>query len=113
MVFEPAESPSCGGANIGRSALRHRISRIRDNFYPAFFEELVLGCSTQQVGLLLAVSLVSGGIVAPFPGTWSGRFGPRSISLTRLILMVYGCSACSTFNTQLPEWRYLRLEHLP
>ncbi len=76
-------------------------------FILPFFLELVLQYSTQQTGLLLAVSPVLGGIVAPLSGTLSDRFGPRIISLTGLILMVCGCLACSTFDAQLTEWGYI------
>jgi len=76
-------------------------------FILPFFLELVLQYSTQEVGLLLAVSPVLGGIVAPFSGTLSDRFGPRIISLIGLILMAGGCLACSTFNAQLTEWGYI------
>lgn len=72
-----------------------------------FFLELVLHYSTQQVGLLLAVSPVLGGIIAPVSGTLSDRFGPRIISLTGLVLMVCGCLLLSTVDAQLTELGYI------
>jgi EmrB/QacA subfamily drug resistance transporter len=76
-------------------------------FIAPFFLELVLHYSTQQVGLLLAVSPVLGGIVAPFSGNLSDRFGPRIISLIGLVLMTVGCLGISTFNAQLTELGYI------
>ena len=76
-------------------------------FIAPFFLELVLHYPTQKVGLLLAVSPVLGGIVAPFSGNLSDRFGPRIISLIGLLLMTVGCLAISTFNAQLTELGYI------
>ena len=76
-------------------------------FIAPFFLELVLHYPTQKVGLLLAVSPVLGGIVAPFSGNLSDRFGPRIISLIGLLLMTVGCLAISTFNTHLTELGYI------
>ncbi|MGH8001280.1 MAG: MFS transporter [Brasilonema sp.] len=76
-------------------------------FIAPFFLELVLHYSTQQVGLLLAVSPVLGGIVAPFSGNLSDRFGTRIISLIGLLLMTVGCLAVSTFSAQLTELGYI------
>jgi EmrB/QacA subfamily drug resistance transporter len=76
-------------------------------FIIPFFLELVLHYSTQQVGLLLAVSPVLGGIVAPLSGNMSDKFGTRIISLIGLLLMTVGCLAVSTFNAQLTELGYI------
>ncbi len=76
-------------------------------FITPFFLELVLHYPTQKVGLLLAVSPILGGIVAPFSGNLSDRFGPRIISLTGLVLMTIGCLALSTFDAQLTELGYI------
>lgn len=65
-------------------------------FILPFFLEWVLQYSTQQVGLLLAVSPILGGIIAPISGSLSDRFGPRIISLIGLVLMVIGCLLAST-----------------
>jgi MFS family permease len=67
-------------------------------FILPFFLELALGYPTQRVGLLLAVTPVLGGIVAPFSGALSDRFGSRIISLMGLVLMVVGCLLISTFD---------------
>lgn len=76
-------------------------------FILPFFLEWVKQYTTQQVGLLLAVSPILGGIVAPISGSLSDRFGPRVISLIGLVLMVIGCLLCSTFDTQLTELGYI------
>jgi EmrB/QacA subfamily drug resistance transporter len=76
-------------------------------FILPFFMELVLKLSTQQVGLLLAVSPVLGGIVAPISGSLSDRFGSRIISLIGLVLMIIGCLLLSTINAQLTELGYI------
>jgi EmrB/QacA subfamily drug resistance transporter len=76
-------------------------------FIIPFFLELVLRYPTRQVGLLLAVSPVLGGIVAPFSGNLSDRFGTRPISLAGLLLMVVGCLSISSFSAQLTELGYI------
>lgn len=76
-------------------------------FITPFFLELVLHYPTQKVGLLLAVSPVLGGIVAPFSGNLSDRFGPRIISLIGLVLMTIGCLSISTFDAHLTELGYI------
>jgi EmrB/QacA subfamily drug resistance transporter len=76
-------------------------------FILPFFLELVVKLSTQQVGLLLAVSPVLGGIVAPISGSLSDRFGPRIISLSGLVFMVIGCLLLSTMDAQLTELGYI------
>jgi len=76
-------------------------------FILPFFLEWVKHYTTQQVGLLLAVSPIVGGIVAPISGSLSDRFGPRIISLIGLLLMVVGCLLLSTFDTQLTELGYI------
>jgi EmrB/QacA subfamily drug resistance transporter len=76
-------------------------------FIIPFFLQLVLHYPTPHVGLLLAVSPVLGGIVAPFSGNLSDRFGTRIISLIGLVLMVIGCLCISTFNADLTDIGYI------
>jgi MFS family permease len=76
-------------------------------FILPFFLELVKHYPTQQVGLLLAVSPVLGGIIAPISGSLSDRFGPRIISLIGLVLMLCGCLLISTFDAQLTDLGYI------
>lgn len=76
-------------------------------FILPFFLELVKQYPTQRVGLLLAVSPVLGGIIAPISGSLSDRFGSRIISLIGLVLMVCGCLLLSTLDAQLTELGYI------
>lgn len=76
-------------------------------FIIPFYLELGLQYSTQHTGLLLAVSPVLGGIVAPISGNLSDRFGTRIISLLGLVLMAIGCLCISTFTTQITDMDYI------
>lgn len=76
-------------------------------FILPFFLEWVKHYNTQKVGLLLAVSPILGGIIAPISGSLSDRFGARLISLIGLVLMVIGCFLCSTFDAQLTDLGYI------
>lgn len=76
-------------------------------FVLPFFLEWVKHYSTQKVGMLLAVSPIVGGIIAPISGSLSDRFGPRVISLIGLVLMTFGCLLLSTFDTNLTELGYI------
>lgn len=76
-------------------------------FIMPFFLEIVLHYSTRQVGLLLAVSPVLSGIIAPFSGYLSDRFGTRPISLIGLVLMMIGCLLITTFNAQMTQLDYI------
>ncbi|MBD3880906.1 DHA2 family efflux MFS transporter permease subunit [Phormidium tenue FACHB-886] len=72
-----------------------------------FFLELVLRLPTQHVGLLLAVSPIISGIVAPFSGNLSDRFGSRIISLLGLLSMSVACLLISTFNANMTDLGYI------
>ena len=72
-----------------------------------FFLELVLHLSTQQAGLLMAVSPILSGIVAPFSGTLSDRFGSRRITLVGLLLMTIACLLMSTLNVGMSDLEYV------
>ncbi len=76
-------------------------------FIVPFFLELVLHLKTERVGLLLAVSPVLAGIVAPFSGYLSDRYGSRIISSIGLLLMTGGFLLISTFNAQMTELDYI------
>jgi EmrB/QacA subfamily drug resistance transporter len=76
-------------------------------FIIPFFLELVKQYSAQQAGLLLAVTPIFSGLIAPVAGTLSDRFGSRIISLIGLVLMVLGCLGISTFDTQLTVPGYI------
>jgi EmrB/QacA subfamily drug resistance transporter len=72
-----------------------------------FYLENVLGFSVQQVGLLLAVTPIALGIVAPVAGTLSDKWGARPITLTGLGLLVIGYFAISTLSTETTVFGYL------
>jgi EmrB/QacA subfamily drug resistance transporter len=76
-------------------------------FILPFFLELVLHLPTQHVGLLLGVSPIVAGIVSPFSGNLSDRFGSRLISFIGLLLMAFACLAISTFNAQMTDIDYI------
>lgn len=76
-------------------------------FITPFFLELVLHYPTQKVGLLLAVSPVIAGTVAPISGRLSDRFGSRLISLIGLMSLVIGFLSISTLTTQTTELGYI------
>ncbi|MBW4661307.1 MAG: DHA2 family efflux MFS transporter permease subunit [Drouetiella hepatica Uher 2000/2452] len=72
-----------------------------------FFLELVLNLSTQQAGLLMAVSPILSGIVAPFAGLLSDRFGSRLITLAGLLIMTIACLLMSTLYVGMTELEYV------
>ena len=76
-------------------------------FILPFFLELVKQYSTQQAGLMLAVSPILAGLMSPVAGNLSDRFGSRIVSLIGLVLMVGGCLAISTFDTELTVLGYI------
>lgn len=67
-------------------------------FIMPFFLQIVKGFPTETVGLILMANPIAMGIVAPFAGTLSDRYGSRGISLVGLILIVIGCLTVSTLS---------------
>jgi MFS family permease len=65
-----------------------------------FYLENVLGYSTRQTGLLIAVLPLSMGIVAPISGSLSDRVGSRIITVTGLLILLLGYAGLSTLNGQ-------------
>ena len=76
-------------------------------FIIPFFLELVLKYANQKVGLMLALFSIFSGIVAPFSGGMSDRFGSRVISLMGIVLMLSGCLVMSTFDSHLNDLVYI------
>jgi EmrB/QacA subfamily drug resistance transporter len=65
-----------------------------------FYLENVLKYHPLQVGLILAVLPVAGGIVSPIAGVLSDRFGTRPIAVLGLLIMVGGYFGLTTLDAQ-------------
>jgi EmrB/QacA subfamily drug resistance transporter len=65
-----------------------------------FYLENVLGFSTQQVGLLLAVVPVLLGVSAPVSGALSDRLGTRPITVVGLLVLLLGYLFLSRLDAQ-------------
>jgi len=76
-------------------------------FILPFFLEWVEHYSVQHVGLLQAVLPISVGLVEPISGRLSDSLGWRNVSLTGLIVMVFGCLTISTLGTELTSLGYI------
>jgi EmrB/QacA subfamily drug resistance transporter len=61
------------------------------SFLMPFLLEVVLKLPISQVGLLMAISPLTGAFTAPVAGTLADRFGPRWVTLAGLSLMACGC----------------------
>ncbi len=72
-----------------------------------FYLENVLGYSTRQVGLLLAVVPIVMGVVAPVSGALSDRFGTRLITAIGLVALLFGYYAMSTLNAETTAFGYI------
>ncbi|MBN1285705.1 MAG: MFS transporter [Anaerolineae bacterium] len=82
-------------------------------FIMPFFLTLVKGYPTEQVGLLIAVVPVAMGLVSPWSGNLSDRFGSRIISLVGLVIIAVACLLISTLNEDITPLDYvLRLAPL-
>jgi len=77
-----------------------------------FYLQNVLGYSTREVGLLMAVVPVVLGIAAPLSGSLSDRFGTRPITVIGLLVLLVGYYSLSTLKTDTPTIGFL-LRFLP
>jgi len=77
-----------------------------------FYLENVLHYHPLQVGLILAVLPVAGGIVSPIAGVLSDRFGTRPIAALGLLIMVIGYFWLTTLDTQTTTLGYI-LKFIP
>lgn len=71
-----------------------------------FFLEGVMHYSTTKVGLLLAISPVTSGFIAPLAGALSDRYGSKTMVLVGLGTMLSGCLAISTLNGSQTDLEY-------
>ncbi len=74
-----------------------------------FYLENILGYSTQQVGLLIAVIPVSMGIIAPISGSLSDRFGTRIISFIGLVFLLLGYALLTSLSVHTSTMMLLLL----
>lgn len=77
-----------------------------------FYLENILGYSTRDVGLLLAVVPIALGVTAPISGALSDRFSTRSISIIGLVVLLVGYYAITTLDAQTSALGYI-LRFLP
>ena len=77
-----------------------------------FYLENVLGYSTRQVGLLIAVLPVSMGIIAPISGSLSDRFGTRIMAVIGLVFLLFGYASLTTLSVDTTALNFVLL-YLP
>lgn len=77
-----------------------------------FYLENVLSYNPLQVGLILAVLPVSGGIVSPISGILSDRFGTRPIAVLGLLIIVGGYISLTTLDAETTTIEYI-LKFIP
>lgn len=70
-------------------------------FLLPFYLEIVAAYPTAWVGLLMAVSPVLGGLIAPIGGTLADRLGARGVSLAGLALLALGCALFASVGPQV------------
>jgi MFS family permease len=75
-------------------------------FLLPFFLESVAHYPTAKVGLLLAISPVVGGLVAPLGGALADRVGARWVALTGLALVAFGCLSFVTVDDRITVLGY-------
>ena len=74
-----------------------------------FYLENVLGYSTRQVGLLIAVLPISMGVIAPIAGSLSDRLGTRIITVAGLVILLIGYAVLSTLSAQTTALTFVLL----
>src|SRR6185312_150397 len=62
-------------------------------FLMPFFLEVVAGYPTAKVGMMLAISPIAGGVVAPLGGVLADRIGAPVITIAGLFLIALGCAS--------------------
>jgi len=76
-------------------------------FIIPFILQLGMGYPTEQVGLLMMTVPILMGLIAPWAGGLSDRWGPRWISLAGLVWLALGCLTISTLTVGTPWWGYV------
>jgi EmrB/QacA subfamily drug resistance transporter len=76
-------------------------------FIIPFFLQLVLGYTTQKVGLVMMVLPILMGAASPVAGTLSDRHGPRVITIIGLLFVTAGCFSLSTLNRDISWLGYI------
>lgn len=72
-----------------------------------FYLEGIRGFAVAQVGIILAVTPICVGIVSPYSGMLSDRFGSRRIIVFGLIIFMSGFVALATLQMATPLWAYV------
>lgn len=72
-----------------------------------FYLEGIRGFAVAQVGLMLAVTPLSVGLVSPFSGALSDRYGTRVITVVGLSMLLIGFIGLTTLRGDTPVWAYL------
>ena len=72
-----------------------------------FYLQNVLGYPPRQVGLLLAVIPLAGGITSPLAGTLSDRYGTRPISTIGLMVVLIGVINLLSLDTDTESLEYI------
>jgi EmrB/QacA subfamily drug resistance transporter len=76
-------------------------------FLLPFYLENVRGLTPSQTGLALVVHPIALGIVAPFAGAVSDRWGPRNITLLGLAMLVGGIIGLTTLGPETSVMGYI------
>jgi len=76
-------------------------------FLMPFFLQLVKHYPPQQIGLIMMVTPVTMGLIAPLSGMLSDRFGTRGISMIGLLIIASGCLSISTLTSDVGVLGYL------
>jgi EmrB/QacA subfamily drug resistance transporter len=76
-------------------------------FLMPFFLQLVKNYPPQQIGLIMMITPVAMGLIAPVSGNLSDRFGTRGISITGFLIIAGGCLSISTLTSDVGVLGYL------
>lgn len=76
-------------------------------FLMPFFLQLVKHYPPQQMGIMMMLTPVTMGLIAPVSGMLSDRFGTRGISMIGLLFIAGGCLSISTLTSDVGVLGYL------